>query len=61
MDSLYGEQCDDGGYGECAEGCELGPRCGDGELQATEGESCDDGNRVNGDGCGANCRTETPR
>jgi cysteine-rich repeat protein len=32
-----GEQCDDGilagEYGGCAEGCVIGPRCGDGILQ----------------------------
>ena len=34
------------------------PVCGDGNLDA--GEQCDDGNTVNGDGCSANCTTETP-
>lgn len=65
VDSLFGEQCDDGvndgGYGECAEGCVLGPRCGDGTVQTEAGESCDDGNRVSGDGCSANCQSESPR
>jgi fibro-slime domain-containing protein len=53
-----GEQCDDGvndgGYGECAEGCVIGAYCGDGIKQ--EGEYCDDGNRVDGDGCNSSCR-----
>ena len=53
-----GEQCDDGvndgGYGECAEGCVIGAYCGDGIEQ--EGEDCDDGNRLDGDGCGSSCR-----
>jgi fibro-slime domain-containing protein len=53
-----GEQCDDGvndgGYGECADGCVLGAYCGDGIKQA--GEYCDDGNRIDGDGCSAACR-----
>jgi fibro-slime domain-containing protein len=53
-----GEECDDGvndgGYGECAAGCVLGPYCGDGIQQ--EGEHCDDGNRFDGDGCGSACR-----
>lgn len=41
-----GEQCDDGvndgGYGECAPMCQLGPRCGDGVVQPMS-EQCDDG------------------
>ena len=55
-----GEQCDDGvndgGYGECAPGCLIGPYCGDGITQ--DGEACDDGNRVSRDGCSATCRIE---
>ncbi len=34
------------------------PSCGDGLLQP--GEQCDDGNLVNGDGCGDLCATEPP-
>lgn len=53
-----GEECDDGvndgGYGECAPGCVLGPHCGDGIVQ--EGEDCDDGNYVDDDACPASCR-----
>jgi fibro-slime domain-containing protein len=53
-----GEECDDGvndgGYGECAPGCVLGPYCGDGMVQPPE--DCDDGNRFDGDGCGSACR-----
>jgi cysteine-rich repeat protein len=45
-----------GDYGECAEGCKLGPRCGDGKLQADHGEACDDGNSKNGDGCSTSCK-----
>jgi len=41
----FGEECDDGvndgGYGECAPGCKLGPFCGDGMVQ--EPEQCDVG------------------
>ena len=52
-----GEQCDDGvndgGYGECGEGCVLGEYCGDGIVQ--EEEDCDDGNYVNDDGCPNGC------
>jgi len=33
-------------------------RCGDGVLDI--GEGCDDGNRVNGDGCDASCKNEDP-
>lgn len=32
--------------------------CGDGTLDTEFGESCDDGNVVNGDGCSASCVTE---
>ncbi len=63
VDSLFGEACDDGvndgGYGECDTGCKLGPRCGDG-IKQTPQEECDDGNKKNGDGCSANCKTEGP-
>lgn len=48
----FGEECDDGkndgGYGECAPECKLGPFCGDGMVQ--EPEQCD-----NGPGGGAGC------
>jgi fibro-slime domain-containing protein len=54
-----GEECDDGvndgGYNECAAGCVLGPYCGDGVVQADEGEDCDDGNRIDNDACPASC------
>lgn len=60
------EQCDRGGansnagaYGSCSSECKLGPRCGDGIVQAAAGESCDDGNRINGDGCSAACVKES--
>lgn len=33
--------------------------CGDGEIN-NEGEYCDDGNTVNGDGCSATCTIEIP-
>ncbi len=58
-----GEECDDGvndgGYGECGEGCVLGPRCGDGEIQRDEGEQCDDGNTEDNDACDAECQLES--
>ncbi|RKG88959.1 DUF4215 domain-containing protein [Corallococcus terminator] len=57
-----GEQCDDGvndgGYGQCARGCVLGPRCGDGVTQYDFAEECDDGNTQGQDGCSATCMLE---
>lgn len=54
-----GEQCDDGvndgGYGECAPGCVLGPYCGDGIVEP-DIEDCDDGNRIDTDACNNACR-----
>src|SRR5205085_2427793 len=32
--------------------------CGNGILEATNNEQCDDGNTMNGDGCNATCRFE---
>jgi cysteine-rich repeat protein len=34
------------------------PACGDGHVDP--GEACDDGNRINGDGCSATCAVEQP-
>ena len=34
------------------------PNCGDGTVQADQGEACDDGNMNSGDGCSAQCRIE---
>jgi cysteine-rich repeat protein len=58
-----GEVCDDGGdngtYGFCAANCSgPGPRCGDGLVQAADGETCDDTNTSAGDGCDAFCLVE---
>ena len=33
------------------------PACGNGKVQPSKGEVCDDGNNVNGDGCSADCRS----
>ncbi|MDB4943724.1 MAG: hypothetical protein JWP97_3258 [Labilithrix sp.] len=56
------EACDDGvntgGYGKCAPGCVLGPRCGDGVVQSDQGEQCDDANLVSSDGCSSTCKTD---
>jgi cysteine-rich repeat protein len=61
VQSEYGEACDDGvndgGYGECAVGCQPGPHCGDNVVQSAY-EECDDGNTVSGDGCSSACRSE---
>jgi cysteine-rich repeat protein len=34
------------------------PHCGDGVVQADEGEQCDDGNAISGDGCSSTCKSE---
>ncbi len=58
------EACDDGtnagGYGACAPGCVLGPRCGDGVVDGDHGEQCDDGNLLGADGCSATCAPDAP-
>jgi cysteine-rich repeat protein len=63
VDSLFGEQCDNGpansdtAYGGCTTTCKFGPSCGDGIVNGTE--ACDDG--VNTakygaiTGCGPGC------
>ena len=58
----FGEKCD--GEDEvpahytCNENCELEyiPYCGDGTID--EGETCDDGNNTDNDGCSATCQLE---
>jgi fibro-slime domain-containing protein len=64
VDSLAGEECDDGknpgGYGKCSSDCHLEPRCGDGELQSDDGEECDDANLLGNDGCSSECKNEGP-
>ena len=37
---------------------DAGPLCGNGVVNVTSGEGCDDGNRLSGDGCSANCQVE---
>jgi cysteine-rich repeat protein len=55
-----GEECDDGPDNSdlladhCRHDCTL-PRCGDGVVDPGEGEECDDGNLVDGDGCDSDC------
>jgi cysteine-rich repeat protein len=56
------EECDlgagnnTGGYGGCTDQCEYGPYCGDNARNGPE--ECDDGNRVDLDGCSAGCMRE---
>ena len=55
------ERCDDGkndgSYGSCGPDClTLGPHCGDGVVQAAQGEQCDDANRDARDGCDNGCQ-----
>lgn len=59
------EQCDRGAsntateatYDGCTTECLLGARCGDGVKNGPE--ECDDGNRINDDGCSAACLEES--
>ena len=48
--------------GACAAGGDSGGdlslSCGDGLLDQSNGEACDDGNRVSGDGCSEDCQLE---
>lgn len=66
------EACDNGqanvpsgssnAYGRCTDRCELGPRCGDAEVQLDGGEECDDPSRqalytpTAGVGCTPSCK-----
>ena len=62
VDSLFGEECDDGDAppdsSSCDPDCRLGSRCGDGVIDDSRGEECDDGNTVGGDGCSRDCHVE---
>tara|TARA_B100000508_G_C11449478_1_gene273214 strand:- start:99 stop:1208 length:1110 start_codon:yes stop_codon:yes gene_type:complete len=63
-----GEQCDvpgeTGVYSQtiagrqCNAQCLFGPYCGDGILQTSQQEECDDGNNLDGDFCSAICKIE---
>ncbi len=54
------EQCDMGGEAMyCDDDCTMAS-CGDGTLNVTSGEQCDDGNNDDGDGCSSFCVEETP-
>jgi hypothetical protein len=55
------EECDDSvnlsQYGGCAPGCNNGPKCGDGRVQAKFGEQCDDGMNLGGyEQCAPGCK-----
>lgn len=43
---------------QCDATCNFGPYCGDGILQTTFNEECDDGNNDDGDFCSAICKVE---
>ena len=54
-----GEECDGGDDASCPGACQPDcscAECGDGIV--APGEQCDDGNRVDGDGCSADCSFE---
>ncbi len=63
-----GEECDvpgeTGVYSQtiigrqCTASCQFGPYCGDGILQTSQTEECDDGNNDDGDFCSAICKIE---
>jgi cysteine-rich repeat protein len=64
-----GEACDlgpdnsAGAYGpnQCTTLCQVAPRCGDGKVDDTHGETCDDGKNDGTPGsCGADCKTYVP-
>jgi cysteine-rich repeat protein len=53
------ELCDSEFHGSCQAGtCANFNACGDGFIELALGESCDDGNTTNGDGCDATCHVE---
>jgi len=57
IDASAGEQCDPPNGTTCDAQCHLAAAtCGDGVLQA--GETCDDGNHFDLDGCDSNCKYE---
>lgn len=52
------EECDDGAESPtCNSDCTRAA-CGDGVLNRSSGEGCDDGNTLSGDGCSNNCQVE---
>lgn len=53
---VTGGSCGGGGGGGGGGG--VTRYCGDGLLHPNRGEECDDGNKVDGDGCSSNCKIE---
>jgi cysteine-rich repeat protein len=56
VDASKGEKCDPPNGTTCNAMCQLAAVCGNGVLEA--GEQCDDGNKLNLDGCDSNCKYE---
>lgn len=53
------DRCTGPFHGTCSAGaCTSINACGDGFIELALGESCDDGNTVNGDGCDSHCHVE---
>jgi cysteine-rich repeat protein len=52
------EECDGGGESATCDADCTRALCGDGTLNPTAGEFCDDGNNLNGDGCSTDCVVE---
>ena len=53
------DRCNERFHGTCAAGtCTNINACGDGIIDLALGESCDDGNNADGDGCDARCQVE---
>ncbi|KKW36729.1 MAG: hypothetical protein UY85_C0075G0001, partial [Candidatus Peribacteria bacterium GW2011_GWB1_54_5] len=44
---------------QCSTVTVTGPHCGDGTVDTGNGETCDDGGTASGDGCSAQCTTES--
>lgn len=56
---LPADRCTGPFHGTCSAGaCTHINACGDGFIELALGESCDDGNTVDGDGCDAHCHVE---
>ncbi len=54
------ETCDDAGESATCDADCTAVACGDGLLNQTAGEQCEDGNDADGDGCSADCLLEQP-
>ena len=55
------EVCDDGNTNDgdgCSATCMSDETCGNGVMDAVNGEVCDDGNTTDGDGCSADCMSD---